>query len=122
MNIDKCGGDRKQIEELAMDMRRILGNDIFSRALIDRINHLNVDYVIIDDLRYPHELDTLRKYYDMYLIQTTSLSIEKARPMDAFRYFEFEDHVEKVGQAFYVLPELYEDLYSSVDNILELVS
>lgn len=119
LKIDKT--NRNLLEEFAMDLRRLLGNDIFSNALNIMIKNTLYDVYIIDDIRYPHELNMLNSFGKIFLLHTTSKNIETARDMDALRYLEFDDYIHKSEQMYINLPSNYDDLYSAVQNIAELI-
>ena len=114
-NVDKS--NRNALEELAMDMRRILGNDIFTNATFSEIHLSNYDFYIIDDLRYSHEFIKLSESeYLVYLLKTRNI---ETRDMDSARLEELLSHVDLDIVTF--LPEDYDHLYKYIEEFVELV-
>ena len=64
----KRNGHRLILETLAETIREQLGQGVFAYALLDRSILLNADYIIIDDLRYPEELELIMEFYPFKLI------------------------------------------------------
>ena len=110
---------RDALEELAMDMRRVLGNSVFTHVTIDDIQSSTYDYYIIDDIRYNHEWQALDAIADdLYIARANGPTHE--RSLDMYRFAEFLDSLETVIP--YDLPIAYNDLYVSCETLVTKIA
>lgn len=110
---------RDALEELAMDMRRVLGNSVFTHVTIDDIQSSTYDYYIIDDIRYNHEWKALDLIADdLYIAQANGPTHERA--LDVYRFNEFLNSLETVIP--YDLPMSYGDLYVSCETLVSKIA
>jgi len=61
---------RPILEKMAFDIKKIFGITVFGYTLLDSIQHLDVDYVIIDDMRFKEEYNVISEFFTTYVIKT----------------------------------------------------
>lgn len=121
MNINKSDATgRNKLEEFGMDIRRLLGNDVFTNATFAEMRNGNYDYYIIDDLRYIHELISLHESeYLTYILKTRD--IINPRSMDDTRLDELTTYMETNNVNVITLPDAYDEVYRFIEKFIELV-
>lgn len=60
---------RDLLENLATDLKELFGKQLFGYTLLDKCQYLDVDYIIIDDLRYSYEFDIIAEYFASTVIK-----------------------------------------------------
>ena len=112
---------RRGIEIFSMDMRRMLGNDIFTKYTMNEIEHSLYDYYIIDDMRYASELEALHaSAFATYILKTRTL--EGVSNTDADRFNELMGFIETNKIDIIELPAVYDDIYGFVNKFVDLVT
>jgi ABC-type multidrug transport system ATPase subunit len=118
LGVDKT--NRRALEEFSMDIRRILGNDVFTKYTMSEIDSGLYEYYVIDDLRYINEVEALHASgYLTYILKARN--IESAREMDDLRLDEILKLFDNNKIAIIDIPESYDNLYSFVEQFVELV-
>ena len=103
-----------------MDVRRLLGNDVFTTYTMLEIDSGLYEYYIIDDLRYINEVNALHASgYLTYILKARN--IDNAREMDNLRLNEILKLFDDNKIAIIDIPESYDNLYSFVEQFVELV-
>jgi energy-coupling factor transporter ATP-binding protein EcfA2 len=86
---------RPLLESLARTMKDEFGEGVFAYALLDRLDtERHCDYVIIDDLRYPEELELIGDFFYTYLFQLPSPG-ELADGHDSNRLFILNEFIKR---------------------------
>jgi len=66
------GEGRETLQNLGDEMRRNLGNDILPKMIVSTSEFKHADYVVIDSIRHPAEIDYLRDVFDAKTIGVTA--------------------------------------------------
>lgn len=118
MGVDKS--DRDKLELFGLDVRRILGYNVFTNYTMREIEMSKYDYYIIDDLRYVNELENLHAVdYPTHILKTRTLT--SPRSMDDTRLDELLTFMEVNNITTITLPDEYSDLYRFIEKFVELV-
>jgi hypothetical protein len=119
LKVDKIE-NRKVLEDFSHDLKELFGIDIYARALVNQIDK-DADFVLIDDMRYPVELDVLLDTAETYVIhcQRPSCFPEDTNValMDRDRLAMFLIHMAK--QQVEVFENIYACTRIAVESIVE---
>lgn len=69
--------DRDKLEQFSDSMKTNLGQDIFARVMLDRIDASDADVIIVDDMRYAVEYDTLSLFYPVITMHNRRKTAEQ---------------------------------------------
>lgn len=57
------------LETLATNLKTAFGKTLFGYTLLDEFKYVDVDYVIVDDLRFKEEHKIISEFYETYVVK-----------------------------------------------------
>lgn len=112
--------NRKLLEDFSHDLKGLFGTDIYARGLVNAVDK-SADYVIIDDMRYPVEIDAIREVGQVFVIHCQRPSCyEEDKDMalaDRDRLSMLLLHMHKTGVK--IFENIYACTHLAVENIVE---
>lgn len=86
---------RQLLEDLATNLKDLFGKELFGYTLLDNCRFINVDYVIIDDLRYKEEYKVISEFYPAFVIKVPDAEyideLDDDRLLKLLWYFDCND-------------------------------
>ena len=105
-NEDTKTEQRGILERLSVDLKSLFGQSLFAYTLLDECDNLNVDYVIIDDLRYKEEFDIISEFFPTTVIVTPTPKLSTIDPADATRIKRLIDYFDSIGYEYVQMKSL----------------
>lgn len=117
--------DRKLLQNFAQKMREI-DNDVWVKYTMNKINIENKPNIIVDDLRFPNELEHLESagFVIIRLIVDKPLQINRIKKTYPETYGEHIDRLEDVSETYIEKMDIKNTIYvdeHNEKNIIDLV-
>lgn len=118
----KRNGHRFILDVFGEDIKAKLGQPVFTYALLDKMDVndycIKYDYIIVDDGRFPIEVETLDVFNNIYIVEVNCKKNKNAEQSDFERFSNLKDFLKAKGYTVFIT-DPREDLSPIVEEIME---
>lgn len=92
---------RSLLEDLARNLKELFGKELFAHTLLDKCPYVFTDYVIVDDLRYIEEYETINDFFRTAVIKVMDPDLNSVDANDLERIHKLITYFDTMEIPYY---------------------